>query len=1401
MAVSTSQPISLETIQKLPEVERQLIGIISLYYNAIELGRLQSITEKLRLKNERGQYFSRVVLMQVLTRLQEKKLILVAKHSVVISPSFALKIAFDFCESDPNLFQKYSKLVSDVVIHEIENGSNAAFLLETRISEEAYEQFSFLRLLLLGLLSKDDHLAITGIDYYGDTLTNNKVQEGKSPFSALFRDQFSSHHLAFFSDALLSRCFQEEWHYEQLSLHSLDLTLLVDEMHHRGFQQMRCLGAVFEYYLFCDNALAVQQLLDDISDDHSLKPWLEASLFIYKGEFEQGFQGFIRIIENHRYERLEEMLFDCPEIFPFFTCALLSRGAAAFNEEITLIVHNVFMNDMERPPICLVIWYRALKASKHGVTGDVKKWLLAAQKRTLPISVQLYVQLMIYWFDVNTKSSQLKRIEKLLLKLEDSSLVWLKKQATGLFDKFQKTQLSLIDSQPAYLVDAYEPLPAWEWQLSGLESLNQALGDGVGSAKELEQQLDERIIWTLNEGKGGWQLSCRVQKKGKKRWSKGRQLPLLKLKEQQFDYECVSFLDRKILAKIYPVNFYYHTKGESDCEYDFSEILPLLMKHPNVYLEKSLEQPLTFEQSKAHLLLEETSGQVKLVAKPQIKHFKENSFYIELTAPNLLTFYLLNEKIHSVLKTVQDGIRVPRKNKSRMIQALSSVMEVIPLHSDVDDLPNGLVKQLSNPCLQLILSPSEHGLEGVLRVKPFEQSPHVFIPGHGVSDVIEPLEGGPCHYVRDKASEMELLHKLSEVAPGLIENFDEHYQWGGAGLEESLMLLDQAQKAVKQLDGEFLLLWPRGESIRLKSLESSDVQVRLKSANDWFSVEGDIQIDQGKVLSYQELLRLHQEQGQFIQLDDGQYLLLDDDLKRQLHALMGMTVEKDQQLVVHPLAAASFYLDGDQSLSLKGDDHWYEKRRQVQSMKAFKAEVPDDLNAKLRDYQTEGFEWLAQLAHWGVGACLADDMGLGKTIQSIALLLHRAAHGPALILAPTSVCGNWQDELQRFAPHLTVVNFQNERMLGEVGANSVTLCTYGLLHKHQSQLAEIQWSTLVLDEAQAIKNAASKRTRAVFSLYGQFRLALTGTPIENHLGELWSLFNFLNPGLLGSLQEFQTRYMTPIEKHQDEVKRAALRQMIQPFVLRRMKEQVLTELPERTEIQLSVPLSDDERAFYSALCQQAMNKFQDEEGLETKKIEILAELTRLRRACCHPNLVDDELDIACSKLDVLENLLVELKENGHRVLIFSQFVDYLKLIKERVEGQSLTYCYLDGRTPPKKRKQQIDAFQSEQFDVFLISLKAGGTGLNLTAADYVIHMDPWWNPAVEDQASDRAHRMGQTKPVTVYRLVSQETVEQKIVELHERKRDLADSLLQGTEVSGKLSADELIQLMSTQGRA
>ena len=449
------------------------------------------------------------------------------------------------------------------------------------------------------------------------------------------------------------------------------------------------------------------------------------------------------------------------------------------------------------------------------------------------------------------------------------------------------------------------------------------------------------------------------------------------------------------------------------------------------------------------------------------------------------------------------------------------------------------------------------------------------------------------------------------------------------------------------------------------------------------------------------------------------------------------------------------------------------------------APLPDGLRAALRDYQRRGVDWLCLLRDAGIGALLADDMGLGKTLQTLC-----AIAGRTLVVAPTSTLHNWKNELARFRPDLSVHLFHGPKRTLEQA--DVTLTSYAILRLDHELLSTTAWDTLVLDEAQAIKEPTTATATAAFTLPAKWRVALSGTPVENRLLELWSLAHFLNPGLLGGRKEFLTRYARPLEAGHA---RAAveLQAKLRPFVLRRRKSEVATELPPRTELVLRCTLDPQERTVYDSLRLAAHADLVALLARGANTLEALELLLRLRQAACHLALVPGQTATRSSKLDLLLEQLNEVTEAGHRALVFSQWTSLLDLVEPALAAAEIPTCRLDGSTVD--RAGVVARFQADDGPpVMLLSLKAGGTGINLTAADHVYLLDPWWNPAVEDQAADRAHRIGQDRPVFIHRLIAEDTVEDRILELHQRKRSLAVTAIDGAQTPA-LTRDDLLELL------
>jgi SNF2 family DNA or RNA helicase len=462
------------------------------------------------------------------------------------------------------------------------------------------------------------------------------------------------------------------------------------------------------------------------------------------------------------------------------------------------------------------------------------------------------------------------------------------------------------------------------------------------------------------------------------------------------------------------------------------------------------------------------------------------------------------------------------------------------------------------------------------------------------------------------------------------------------------------------------------------------------------------------------------------------------------------------------------------------------------------------LGRQLRDYQLDGVSWLTALAAQNLGGILADEMGLGKTVQTLAFLRAHRGRGPALIACPTSLLANWQREAARFTPDLKVLlidGSNRSEKIAHLAEYDLALTSYGLLRRDVELYAGFSLSSVVLDEAQHIKNPDTQNAQAAFSLSARRRFVLTGTPMENSVRDLWSLMNFVAPGYLGSRNDFRERYEKPLTTGPAPVLKRRLARRLRPFLLRRRKSDVARELPEKIEQVVPCELGPTQRATYNALLreiQQGIGPGGASDG--AARMRMLTGLLRLRQACCDLRLLGlppyEQVDTS-AKLDLFDELLGEVVDGGHRVLVFSQFVKMLDLIRERLEANGTAFCYLAGLT--KNRQEEVDRFQSdESIPVFLISLKAGGFGLNLSTADTVIHFDPWWNAAVEEQATDRVHRIGQTRIVTSYKLIARDTVEEKILNLQKRKREMTSALLETEEpLMTGLTMTDLAELLAS----
>jgi len=661
---------------------------------------------------------------------------------------------------------------------------------------------------------------------------------------------------------------------------------------------------------------------------------------------------------------------------------------------------------------------------------------------------------------------------------------------------------------------------------------------------------------------------------------------------------------------------------------------------------------------------------------------------------------------------------------------------------------------------------------------------------------IDPFAKAPAETTRDVVLEYTIIRKLQSL--GFYEDPKKGvYRLSGDDMIHGFLFEATGIESLRENAEVFV-----SDALQKKAVKASSPQIGLRLSGNLLQVSlEDAGYEIGELLNALEAYRLRKK---FHRLKDGRFISLEDEaVISAVDFLEGLDVSqksvKGKNLDLP--AYKALYVDElirtgnlENTHTLKRDKNLETLLSHFDSNTTFK--VPKGLGTILREYQKVGYNWLKTLAHFGFGGILADDMGLGKTLQIISVLASDSSKKlPSLVVCPTSLLFNWQNEIARFAPKLKtqVVSGLPEKrheLLKQKGID-VFITTYDMLKRDVEQYHGREFQYIIADEAQNIKNPGTQAAKSIKEINGKVRFALTGTPIENTLTELWSIFDFIMPGYLHSAHKFSRLYETPIIKHGSSVAAKKLRSQIAPFVLRRVKQSVLTELPEKTETLLQAEMTLEQKKIYQANLMEALGVLDEMDN----RMQIFAKLTRLRQACCHPSLFLENYDGGSGKLNLAIETVQLALESGRRVLLFSQFTSMLQIIKEEMDEAEIKYFYLDGSVKSKERMDMTERFNAGEGELFLISLKAGGVGLNLTGADVVIHYDPWWNPSVMDQASDRAHRYGQKKAVQVFNIVAKDSIEEKIMELQDRKRDLIDSVVtEGGSFINLLSEEEVRKL-------
>ena len=1126
---------------------------------------------------------------------------------------------------------------------------------------------------------------------------------------------------------------------------------------------------IYLMYYLLPTAGRIKELAKQATKDSNIQKRLTHLLMVHNGQYQEAYEGMTKILKEAGDDIFYFPIMDFAYAIAIGLCG--DPKARKMGEKL-LKRRNIKGNP----------WCYALElALHHYILGDTEEFLKGSPFEQCPVTMNRL--LAIYFVKHNhipiRSAFSTSKDETFLNKSNYDYFRLLFSEDFALFKPLadELKRKTGLGGGPLPYVKIMQP---WEKVLDQVTKMN-----SVGTKNEKKSESQERVIYMVNMK--NYDIAPRLQKSkdGGATWSSGRNIAASSFNASKLP--CMSEQDLRISAAMNLGKYSY---------FPFSgrRIMAELVGCPYVYSEDG-EMHIDVVEEPLQLTVQPSPSGYKVTTNADINKLR-NNIVVESVGNRQITVIHVSENQCKTIELLSTIKSFPLESKEMLGTALQEISQSFTVMSPL--LKNSAqIRQVdSNPLIAVQITPIDNQMFQVaLAVKPFGSHPPYQRPGQGMPTVSTTIEGEKVQTERNLDAERENLEVVRTMMTPFDDQLSDDDRWS-LDTASCLQLLEQ----MRTTEGHCYIEWPQGVKLRVVKpmITSGMMSLKISSAGQWFEIEGDVTISENEKLKMAQLLEmLRSSTGNFIRLSDDEYIALSEQLRRQLQAIDKMLVGKGKGLKLATMNGMQLSALEDMGVKVKADKSFRELVKRIREADKQEYPIPNNIHAQLRPYQVTGYQWMSRLAYWGGGACLADDMGLGKTLQAITLMLSRASQGPQLVVVPTSLLQNWKSELLRFAPALTpkILNqagIDRSQTVETAEAGDIVIATYGLLVTEGELLAQRTWTTIVLDEAHSIKNRDTQTSKSAMTLKADFRLMLTGTPLQNHLNEIWNLFQFANPGLLGSYNQFTERFIIPIERDHDRERQRLLRRLLSPFLLRRTKDDVLNELPEKTEITLRVELSPEEQALYDNLRQQAILNLEDN---SKGAIQALAEITKLRQAACHPRLVNPKLKLASSKTQAFLSLAEQLINSGHRALVFSQFTSHLALIREELDKQQTPYLYLDGSTSANERARLVKAFQTGSQPLFLISLKAGGLGLNLTAADYVIHLDPWWNPAIEDQASDRTHRIGQERPVTVYRLIAAGTIEEKILRLHHNKRSMADALLEDADLFTQISADEIVRLL------
>ena len=1153
-----------------------------------------------------------------------------------------------------------------------------------------------------------------------------------------------------------------------------------------------------ELFLLRGDATRLTRVLDGLNDGPARA--MRAALLCQQGRYLEAQQSFEAAIKLRQVETGARKRIFPESLSWFYPLALIAQATP---KHLELARKYCIGEAGKREPGAFDfwgIWVHAIGVRLGDVAVEPAAFMLGQHNyRIEPEWFNLWRLLLAAWLGpeaLGMDDGRLKKVEEIARILRSHLLFcrldWLADQVDAALEVLRGNE------PPAGF---FVPGRGEQWR-EVLVALQALAGEGAETVAQAEST---RILWSLWLGEGGALIDILPfeQKRGPRGWSKPKPLSLGKIAGN----ERLSPWDAKVARAVKQDRVY--SKRYS---LDLAAAIVALIGHPAVALEDAPERLIELTEGTPTLEVVRDGEHYRMRVTPA-PHPEQTGAYAyyenaddrrEAEALRLISVVQETPQRFQVIRLtaaqrraaqlVSGRFAVPAAAQEELKQSLEVLARHFQVHSDSAQAAREVAPESR---LHAELSPSGEDLLLRLVVAPLGVDGPRLPPASGRQRIMAAIGAETVGTQRDLNAERSHLDAVLDALPFLDDpEVQGGCEWLVSDPEHALAMVE----ILPNLPAVAAVEWPKGKAVRVLRVDAAQLGLTVSSERDWFRVAGQANLDDGLVLAFAALLDASRQKSRFIPMGNGVYAALTQSLKERL-ADLAAVIETDKHGARIPQIAATWLDDALDGMEVKKDTEFRAAIDRLRAAQNETPKLPKNLQAELRPYQEDGYQWAMRLAAAGLGGCLADDMGLGKTLQALAVMLARGGAGPALVIAPTSVCGNWLAETRRFAPSLNAQIYgesDRETLVTEAGPMDVVIVSYTLVLQAKERFAGRVWHTLIADEAQAIKNASAKRSQAVFDLDADFRLALSGTPVENRLAELWSIMRFANPGLLGTLSRFNERFATPIERNRSREAQHLLRRLIAPFVLRRTKAQVLQELPPRTELNLLIEADTHEAAHYEALRRQALAEAGQAlaSGAPGEaRLNILAQLTRLRRAACDPRLTTPEIKLPGAKVQAFAELAAELAANGHKALVFSQFVDFLSLLRAPLDAAGIAYQYLDGATPAAERTKRVAAFQAGEGDLFLISLKAGGFGLNLTAADYVVITDPWWNPAAEDQAMGRAHRMGQLRPVTVYRLVGKGTIEERIVDLHHDKRALAEGVLSGEETTALPSTDDLIALM------